>query len=74
MSELRETCNVGCGDSSGSGGVPWQRDRSRYPSDGGVGFVPECFSEEIEGPRCRLEGDGEIHCESLRLRIPCTGA
>ena len=75
MSELRGTCNVGCGNSSGSGGSPWRRDRFRYPSDGGVGFVPECLSEEseeIEGRRCRLEGDGEIHCESLRLRIPCT--
>jgi hypothetical protein len=72
MSELRG-CNVGCGNSPEFGGVPWGRDRSR-PSDGGIGFVPECASEEIAGRRRRLEGDdGETHCESFRLRIPCTG-
>ena len=71
VSESREPCNVGCGNSSGSGG-PWGRDRSRYPSDGGVGLIPQCPSEEIEGRRCRFEGDGETHCESLRLRTPCT--
>jgi hypothetical protein len=72
-SESRGTGNVGCGNSSGSGGLPWGRDKSRYPLNGGVGFVTMFPSEEIEGWRCRFEGDGETHCESLRLRIPCTG-
>ena len=73
MSESKGTCNVGCGNPSGSGGVRWGRDRSRCPSDGDGGFVSECPSEEIEGHRCRLGSDGEKDCESLRLRIPCTG-
>ena len=73
MSVSRGTCSVGCGDSSGSGGLPWGKDRSWYPSDGGVGSVAEFPSEEIEGWRCRLEADGETLCESLRLRVACTG-
>ena len=73
MLESRGACSVGCGNSAGSGGLPWGRDRSRYPSNGGVGFVTEFPSEEIEGLHCRLEGDGETHCESLRLRFPCSG-
>ena len=73
MSESRGTRNVGGGNSFGSRGLPWGRDRSRYPSNGGVGFVTKFPSEERGGRRCRLEGNGETHCESLRLRIPCTG-
>ena len=65
-SELTGTCSMGCRNSSGSGGL------SRHSSDGGVRSAPECRLKGIERWRCRLEGAGETHCESLRLRIPCT--
>lgn len=59
-------CSVGCGNASKLVGL------SRHPSDGGVGFAPKCCVEVIEGQHCRLEGANETHCESLRLRFPCT--
>jgi hypothetical protein len=59
--ELTGTCSIGCRNSSGSGG-----------SDGGMRFVSECRLKGTGRWRCRLEGAGETHCESLRLRIPCT--
>ena len=61
------TCSVGCRNRSGSVCLSW------HPSDGGVGFVPECRLDGMEGRHCRLEGAGETHCGSFRLRVPCTG-
>lgn len=56
-------CNVGCRNAS--------MGLSRHPSDDGVEFIPKCCNEGVEGQRCRLEGAGETHCESLRLRVSC---
>lgn len=66
ISKSTGTCSVGCRNSSGSVGLP------RNPSDGGVKFVPERRLEGKERQRWSLKGSGETHCESFRLRIPCS--
>ena len=51
-------------------GPHWKEHRSGHLLNDGVECIVQCLPVEIEGRHCRLEGIGETHCESLRLRTP----
>jgi hypothetical protein len=56
---------VGYGSSSGSRGLPWGRDKSQYPSNGGIGFIIKFPSEERAAIKRRY-----VWQRSIKLRCP----
>ena len=68
-SGLTEICSVDRGTSR-SVCPPWNGHRSGHLSNDGVGCAVQSRPMEVEGRHCRLEGVGETHCGSFRLRTP----